>query len=270
MAGVFDRAFRDGLASRQIITAPGGKSFVIIPRDYHLAEVDDFIDKPRSLHASITMRTAEAFQNYVNRHGTHDSMIFCDVTRPGFTAVIDWHGAENAPTNREHKVVFNPALSEEWMFWAAINGKWIAQADFVRFVEERIADIVKPDGASMLELASNLEAKRDVAFKSGVRLADGTVQMQYIEETTTSGGGAGGVISIPTQLELGLPVFYKEDPYKVRAFFRYRIHERKLQIKIDIHNYAQILDDAFHGIEEKVIAGVSPDHAGLIVEGVVP
>lgn len=257
LGGLFDRAHDAGALTGKVIeVAEAGKKFVIVPDGYQVQEVDNWLAAPRDLASHVAMRDLQSFIDYLLHHKSDDSAVFADVKAPGLLAILDWHGSDNVPTKRQHRAAYKPELSEEWKAWTGINGKWKPQVEMVRFMEEQADDIVTPDGATLLEVCATLEAKKNVTFKSGLKLADSTVQMQFIETTEGQAGGISGQLSIPTELTLGMPVFYAGDRYSVKAFFRYNINGGALALKIDLHQPQRIIDDAFGQIVSKVIDDV--------------
>lgn len=233
----------------------GGGSYAVIPIESRIEDLEKYLAAPAYVRVNVAARTTDALTAYVNRHKTDETSIFADVETGSVAAIVDYHSAGNDPAHGAHRAIYRAPFSEEWKVWTGADGKKMAQADFARFIEENRIDIVTPDGASVLEIARSLDAKRKVTFKSGVRLEDGTVDLSYSEETTASGGGIAGKVSIPTEFELGIPVFYGGPRYRMTAFFRYRIDDGRLNMWVDLHRPKHIRDAAFLEIIAAVKAG---------------
>lgn len=233
--------------------ADGGK-FVVIPADAQVRDIAEYLPAPPYPKVSVAAKTVDTLIAYVNRHKTETTSIFADIDGGAMTSVIDYHSAENDAHHAAHRVRFTAQLADEWKTWMSIDGKEQSQDAFARFIEENRVDVVTPDGATVLEIAKTLEAKKKVNFKSGLRLEDGSVDLAYSEDVSAS-GGLSGKLSIPTEIVLGIPVFYGGDRYRMTAFFRYRIDEGRLKLKVDLHRAKHIRDAAFDAILKKVGEG---------------
>lgn len=226
-----------------------GGFYAIVPEK--LRDLEAFLPAPVVARAAVGARTIKALIAYTEEHKTEGTTIFADVEAGKVEAVVDYLSGANAPTHKAHRCVYMAPFSEEWKRWTAISGKQMNQESFALFIEENRDDVVTPDGATMLELAKTLDAKKKVTFRSGIRLDNGDVSFDYSDDTIAT-GGVTGKIAIPTEIDLGIPVFYGTDPYKVTAFFRYRIAEGKLVMWIDLHRVKHIRDAAFNDIIELV------------------
>lgn len=240
-----------------VVEREGTAPFVILPDHFGVRSLAPLLDAPRRLRSTASFNVMESFVDYVKRHAVPDqSVVFADVNDGRFEAIIDFHGSDNRPTNRAHRAVFKAHYSEEWQVWSAANGKQISQEAMIRFFEEHLADIQAPPGADMLELVGTLEGKRQVAFKSGRRLSDGTQQLIYVE-TDDAKAGQQGHLTIPSELWIAIPVFYKADAVPIKVFFRYRIETGgNATFKVDIHRIRQVRDDAFDKLIADVEGGV--------------
>lgn len=240
------------LASGTPQKVDGGGFYAIVPQGSHLTDLEAFLPTPVYAKASVAARTVQSLIDYTDRHKTPATSIFADVESGKVVSVIDYVGPGNEPAHKAQRITYEAPFSEEWKRWTGISGKQMGQEAFALFIEENRDDVVKPDGATMLELAKNLDAKKKVTFKSGIRLNDGSATLDYTDETVASGGGINGKLEIPTEIELGVPVFFGGDRYKVTAFFRYRITEGRLVMWVDLHRVKHIRDAAFGDIIAKV------------------
>jgi uncharacterized protein YfdQ (DUF2303 family) len=243
-----------------------GGFYAIVPEGSELHDLESFLPVPIAARSVVSTRTVKSLVDFTAMHKMEGTAIFADVESGKVEAVIDYLSASNAPTHKAMRCVYMAPFSEEWKRWTAISGKQMSQEAFSLFIEENRDDVVTPDGATMLELAKNLDAKKKVTFKSGLRLDNGDVSFDYTDETVAS-GGVTGKLAIPTEIGLGLPVFYGGDPYKITAFFRYRIIEGKLVMWVDLHRMKHIRDAAFNDIIVSVansLEGVPVYEASLV------
>lgn len=232
--------------------AGDGGLYAIVPNGGVFHDLEHLLPTPVYAKASVTARTVQSLVDYTAGHKTAATAVFADVESGRVQAVIDYIALDNAPAHKAQRCIYDAPFSEEWKRWNAISGKQQNQEAFALFIEENRDDVVTPDGATMLELAKTLDAKKKVTFKSGIRLDDGSVDLSFTDETTAAGAGIGGKLAIPTEIELGIPVFYGGDRYKITAFFRYRIIEGKLVMWVDLHRIKHIRDAAFGDIVNKV------------------
>jgi uncharacterized protein YfdQ (DUF2303 family) len=231
-----------------------GGLYAIIPAGASFHDLEHLLPTPVYAKAAVQARTVQSLIDYTAGHKTAATAIFADVESGKVQSVIDYVGLDNAPAHKAQRCVYDAPFSEEWKRWTAISGKQQNQEAFALFIEENRDDVVTPDGATMLELAKTLDAKKKVTFKSGLRLDDGSVDLAYSDETTAAGAGINGKIAIPTEIEIGIPVFFGGDRYKITAFFRYRIIEGKLVMWVDLHRIKHIRDAAFSDIINKIKA----------------
>lgn len=225
-----------------IVVAPDGTVHDVSGMAYPLAGF---------ARAHFVATTPDSLVSYIRRHRKAETSVFADVARTMLVCFIDYHTAENGVGRAEHRAVYEAPLSREWKLWTGIDGRAQNQFTLARFLEENSIDVVSPPGADMLEIVKTLEAAKKVNFRQGIRLDNGNVDLLYKEETDGA-AGRDGHLTIPTELELGIPVFHGGERYKVTAFFRYRLDEGKLALTIDIHRKQEILDHAFKLIIDKV------------------
>lgn len=233
-----------------------GGLYAIIPNGGQFHDLEHLLAAPVYAKAAVQARTVDSLIEYTNGHKVASTAIFADVESGRVQSVIDFIALDNTPAHKAQRCVYDAPFSEEWKRWTAISGKQHNQEAFALFIEENRDDVVTPDGATMLELAKTLDAKKKVTFKSGIRLDDGSVDLSFTDETTAAGAGINGKIGIPTEIEIGIPVFYGGDRYKITAFFRYRIVEGKLVMWVDLHRIKHIRDAAFSDIINKIKGGV--------------
>lgn len=268
-------------------TEVGGTPLLPLPAGWKVEDLSKYQQAPSRAKGTLSLASADDFARYVNKHkdvagrasaanlslqsagtaqntGGGDSqaaptpdkddlqtVILVDVINSKFRAVFNHH-ASDAPGWADFGATYDCPLSPEWQIWKGNSGKRMNQEEFGLFIEANQLDIVKPVGAEMLQIATTLKAKKDVAFESGIRLDNGQVQIKYHEDVKASGGGA-GQLQIPEQIKLGIPVYVGGTAYEVTANFRYRIMDGGgLALWYDLVRPHKILEDAL----QKVIAQI--------------
>lgn len=236
--------------------------YAVIPADASIVPLEAYQDRPRRVRQSFKAETLASLADYINWFKMDSTKIFASVVNRQIRAVIDHHDNQEAARHCDHVALYSPPLAEEWERWTEISGRYMEQAAFASFLEENQPDIVTPDGASLIELARSLKATRKIDFASEIDEADGTVKLRY-QETTEQASGGRQEIAVPKSLELGIPVFFGGEKYKVVTWFRYRVtDDKRLKFAVELHRQKYILQDAFMQMVQAV--GVDTEIEPLI------
>lgn len=251
------------LTEPKAIALPNGGLGFIVPAGYDIKKIDALDTPLTRIRATPRMDDAESFVAYVNRFKTDATIIFADLKTNLMTAVIDYHhestsasassegpGPKDTPGRPDytvHRVAHPCPWSVEWARWRAIDGQNRKQAELGLFLEEMLHTIAAPEGATLLEIAAELRVEREVKFKSGNRLANGTVAIAY-EEIDETKGSKGGKITVPEEITIVSPVFMGGEPRGFKAKLRYRLDRGELTFKIDILNRVIGEQQAFENV----------------------
>ena len=232
-------------------------------------------DRPQRVVEIVYLSTARAFVEYVGQHGVAgESAVFVDENGTKAVAVIDYHGRDpanpNVPGWTGHRAVYHCPHAPEWLLWTKSNGKTFTQVEFAEFLERNARHISEGteglyhDSARMLEIAKSLEAKTKVDFKSGVRLDNGEVKFEFIENIEARAGQK-GEIHIPSEFLLLLRVYQGDDAYFVKALLRYRIDQKGvLTFRFDLLHEA-VQEDAFERLFQKIRDELSVKAPGVAI-----
>lgn len=258
----------------------GAKPYAIMPGDYKIADLSDFLPAPSRAKGTIALGDVQSFIRYVNKHkdapgmassaangsgsdggadkpgvdaDDRQTVIMVDMLNAKFRAFFNHH-ASDAPGWGDHIAAYNCPLTPEWKTWNEKDGEKMGQEAFAFFIEQNLLDVVEPNGATMLEIVTTLKSVKNVAFDTGVRLNDGQVQLKYHEQNSTTAGAA-GQLTIPEEIKLGIPVFMGGAAYAVTAKFRYRIDGPKLVMWYDLLRPHKILEDAVKNVVAEVAKG---------------
>jgi len=253
----YDAAFEHGAVSQPVHTVHDrAEQIVALRAGYSLQDVEKHLPAPVRKRGLVTLYQPDSFVAYVNAYADVDSAIFADVQESKLTAVIDYHRAGDGSARwGEFRAIYGPRITSEWKTWTDQNKKELTQVTFAEFLENNLPDIASPDGATLLEIAQNLQIKKDVAFKSSIRLANGETQFTYEERHDDD--AAKGEMKLPELVILGLAPYEGLAKREVQARLRYRIRDGgKLVIWFDIVRAHKILEDAFAAIVDRVHKGV--------------
>lgn len=235
----------------------------IVPNDMKVhdlsALVNEQLPAPYSLKQNIELLTEDSFVEYFNRYASESSTIFVNDKDSTFTAVFDYHKSPTEPQWKRHTAIYKCPKTKEWGSWIESNNKKMSQEEFALFIEENIKEIVEPDGATMLQIASTLKATSTTDFRSSIRLDNGEVQLTYIEKIEGQ-AGVSAQLQTPEKITLVVAPFMKGAAYNVEARFRYRINQGTLTMWYTLIRPHIFVDDAFTDVVNKVNEAKSTGH----------
>lgn len=218
--------------------------FVIVPDGYRVENLEHTLANPARLSGTTKVRDAAAFAMVVNADKSEATRLYRTVEPPQFVAVFNDHSSSGRPGWGDHRAVYDCPKSPEWKAWTGKHKAPMKQSEFAQFIEDNLPDIIDPDGATMLEIAKRLTAKKKVNFTSGLRLDNGEIQFQY-EEEIEGRAGPKGQFTVPQTFTLGVSVFENGPRYRVTARFRYRIADGgELVLWYDLERAHKIIEDA--------------------------
>lgn len=194
-------------ASRGKNTAQGNVDYEVVPNGYSVVPLnfESLQDAPNRKRGTLVVRDVPSFIRYVNRHKDRGSLVLVD-PKDGrtITAYLNHHEPvdveEAEPGWGDHKVVLEPRWTPGWTAWQMYGDKAMTQEDFARFLDERLGEIEEPDGATLMEVATELRMNVDTEYERRTNLSNDTVQLVLRENMTTS-------IEIPTHFTIVLRPF---------------------------------------------------------------
>lgn len=231
-------------------TPEAGIPYVILGAGQTVRDLEHLLPSPARVRAAVAFEDAASFGRYVKDwKGADITQLFASPRSRSITAQLDYHGDVDTPSWCDHTATLALPLSTEWLRWTSQDGKSMTQAAFAEFLEDNLPDIAEPEGAEVMQAAQHLEAKKSVAFKSGINLTNGAAQLTYDEQVESKGRGS---ITIPTRFVLGVPVFERGKLYRLAARLRYRIHEDRLTFAYHLDRPHKVLEGAFSDVLEEV------------------
>jgi len=194
-----------------------------------VTDLERHLETPLRARAPSRCTTRATFGHYVRRIATSDcTTVWANIDSGTVTAVLDDH-TNYQPGWRSHTVRLDLQDDPDWVAWNKLDGKLVSQQYFAEFLEQQLHTIISPPAADIYEVATSLQAKRSVSFRSGVKTKSGDIQFTYDEETTAK-GRTEGQVEIPDEFTLRLAPFAYATPVELTAKLRYRITEGELQI----------------------------------------
>lgn len=241
--------------------ATGATPYTIIKESQQVHDLEQLLPNPVRKRDTVYLERADSFIRYVNAHKIpNTSAIYQTSDSKGetsFKAIIDDHqiGENGTPNWQSHKVIYTPQTSREWRVWNEWDKRDAPQEQFASFIEDNMPDIIEPNGSILLEIVRTLESKKNVHFKSGVRLDNGDFSIQY-EETSTAKAGEKGALDIPQIIKLSIPVYDAGANYEVEARFRYRISDGRLRMWYELVRLHDIIKHATDIISKQIAEGI--------------
>lgn len=203
---------------------------------------------------TTTVRDARSWSAYFTKHSIDASEVYADSERLTVTAVLDAHAADE-PSWGNHRLVLSLRTTDAWKQWLKNDGELLGQEDFAEFLEDHLPELLDPSSADMLEIAQSLQANTKVDFQSGIRLATGQRQFQYVETQTTKAGQK-GQLTVPETFVIGLIPFEGSEGYRLTARLRYRITDRGLRMGYKLERPDDILRTAFADVVNEIDADI--------------
>lgn len=231
----------------------------IVPEGYEVQEHDfhsTVAASPRRRKSKSTFIDVDSFVEFVDRHATDATVIF--TKEDGGALAVFNDGAPQQPGWRDDAAAFTPKHTPEWKAVTGIDGNYLEQTVFAEWLEDNLRIVTAPDAADLIELAQSFKASKSSFFRSDRRLANGQVQLEYVENVTASGGKADS-IKIPEKVTLSLAVFKGEEPQPLELRFRYRLKEGVVTFGLRSINKDIFHDDAVLALHDRIATGLNTD-----------
>lgn len=227
-----------------------------------VTDLEHTLPAPHGPRGGATLWEPVDFVSYVNRLASPSTTLWADPDRSRITAVFDDHTSGDVGGWRRHRATLEVRCDPEWSAWRQRDGQLVSQEEFAEFLEDHFAAVVRPDAATMLEVATTFQAHRNSAFERGTRLQSGDVQLRY-SDTTTASAGARGHLEVPETFVISVAPYLGVAAVEVTARLRYRISEGRLRIGFALHRPDLAEREAFDRIRAVVVGGVTSDvHLG--------
>lgn len=254
----FSDAYQAGQSVERILSVDG-RAFVILAGSEgseRVHSLEELLGTPDRKKGHVRLGEEESFVTYVRQHKGIGTAIFADPEKVTLVAVLDGHEPLQGDAKvkagwGQHRATLQLKTSIEWQAWTAIHRRKLTQVQLVDFLEDHLIEVMKPDGADLLELCRDLKGMKKAEFRSGKNLSNGTIQLQYVEELEASSTRKGDVV-VPEFLTLALPVYFNEAPREMRARLRWGIDEGKVSFTIVIERLEQTTADAFREVVTRV------------------
>ena len=246
---------RGGMVPREL---KPGAMYLVTDADgcQRVIDTDAYGWTPRRTVRDAVVGDVASLLSYLTAHGDRECgpEVWADRVRGEVLAILDPPGDDGSAWCG-HTITLRLRPSPEWTDWTASSGKLTSQEEFAELIEDRVADIVNPPGAEMLELAQSFHATNKVAFESSSFLADGQRGLEF-RETVDAKAGRGGQLTVPAVFHLALRPWEGTVAFKVTARLRYRIESGRLRIGYKLVDPDGVLRAAFADLVDDVLVGL--------------
>jgi uncharacterized protein YfdQ (DUF2303 family) len=244
-------------ASSALAVPAGYKPAVVVPDSYTLEplEFSEPLPLPDFIVSQVTLYEADSFVQYSNRYKNPNTLVFASPAQQvlkgnaSIEARFDYH-AQSSPMRNRHGARYQLTLSTELAEWMAIDGVGQNQEQFARFLDDRLQDVIHPDGAVLIALAEGLEAKTKVNFQSRINRKSGARVLVHDENIDLKIGA--GQIDVPDGLKLYIPVFEGGKRQPIEARLPIRITEGRLYITTHLLKLADVARDALAEVTKHI------------------
>lgn len=235
----------------------GGNVSVLVPPGYKREDITDTVEKafltPLRPRGEASFTAVDSFNSYVQRYfEPGKSWMYADYDAGKIVAVFNDHGMDTAGW-KDFRATFIAEKSRELLIWKGSNCQHKDQVGFGEFLEANIADVLEPDGTSLLNIALTITASTAIQFSSARRLDNGQVQLAYSETIDAKAGS--GSIEIPREFVIGIPVYKHGSPYRLTARLKYRLNSGSVKFWYEIDRLDAAIEDAFK------------DHVSAVTQG---
>lgn len=260
----------DGVRAPLLILPNADGEYAVVSVKDHIAGYRPTAKAPEVRAGTAKFKELDSFLAHVARFKDGDSAIWAnpDRERPSLTSVLDYHrtGPEGAPRFGRHRGVYSFERSPEFVAWnGAWGGQTMSQADFARFVEQRIVDVadpIAPDGAaaklseaagfkfaSAAELVTLSRGLKVHVKSSAEESFDPTSGETSLVFTTQHATPQGEKFTAPRAFLIDIPVFRGGDRYLIVVWLRYRLASTKDEATkwwIEGYRILETFDHAFN------------------------
>jgi uncharacterized protein YfdQ (DUF2303 family) len=227
-------------------------------RDFELLDTADHL-QPKDFRSNARFDDLESFIQYVNQYKQAPAHVFAKVSpsQLSLRAILSYEDrdgknpAPDVPVDIRRQAAlahFEAVESEELKAWRSRNANSFTQGDMAEWLDMRAADIREPAAALILEMVQNFESKRDVHFKSVIRLNDGSVSAAYEDKEKNTKAA----FEFPSEMTLLVPLFRHMPKVELKLKLRYRVNEGTLRLSYHIYQLDAAFDDEIKAAVERV------------------
>ena len=204
----------------------------LIPDGTHVEDLGKLLPaRPDRKRVKAELLEPASFVEYVNEHKSGATRVFASKDGTTFLAAIDYHepGPEGKASWITHSAELTLTRSKPWAAWTNSDRKPMEQVAFAEFIDVNSVDVVRPDSATIKEIALSLQASAESRFVSKHRLDNGNIHFEHFVDAAAR-AGKDGALDIPEKIGLRLAPFDGMPCAELEAYFRWRLNNGKLTL----------------------------------------
>jgi uncharacterized protein YfdQ (DUF2303 family) len=190
-----------------------------------IEDFERFQPRPRRKRGKAVLKDLASFISYVCRYAEPGTIVYADPDNKRFTAILNGHEpyllgtddelATGKPGWGDHIASFEPRWTPGWTAWTSHAGSYLDQQSFADHLVDRLAEIVEPDGAEILEMVRSFHVHSEARYERVLDAGSDRIQFSYVENDVA------GSVTVPTKLRLHLAPFDGAEPVDVMARLRW-------------------------------------------------
>jgi len=252
-AAILEKGYALGSMDRDPIKVNGHKPVVMVPYGYDLQGLPEQEKvRPDRKKGVAVITDLASFISLVNAHKSKETEIYADGHK--LVAVLNSH-SQKEPGHCDLRIEHKLEYSSEYAAWKDVIGTKTGQTTLAELLEDYVHTVAKPDGTDLANMAKNLQITKKCVFWNDMDLHNGNVKLEYNQETKQGNIGEKGVIEIPNEVTLVLPVFKGGSPHQVELRLRYRLHDGSVSFWFSIKGS----DEFESAIVDSVLAKVAAE-----------
>ncbi len=253
-----------GAGMREVIEMPDG-DLLLVREGYEVQDVSHLHARPRPprTKASTQHEVAQSLALYANRFAIPDtSVVYVSDQARSITLVVDHHEpGHEGPRWRDHQAWFRARLSDRYVPWKTIQGKFVQQEEFANWIEDHLEDIIFPEAASVLEVIETMQATIGGRFRKILKRDSGTATLQYDEQVDVSAGTA-GILAVPRRIKIAVPIFEGGSLVDIEVALRFRLEGGAVRWGIQMFGVSELEKRAWDRVvQDDFIANLAAEVA---------
>lgn len=227
-AQIIERLAKQGVDVKiqEVLYGRSGRAFAFVPDGYNLSRLE-FLE-PKKVRADHDFIDPESFVSYVKDYANaNESRLFGSLGSMAMHCIIDYAPKCNNPREAVggeslHTAAFCLCETEDFKAWKEIDQKTLSQTEFIQFLMERAHCFENPDQATILEVATKLEVKKN------------------------------GKIKVPDFVDLAIVAFEGGEPLKIKARFYFKLAGGQVMFAVKLLNLRETILKNFREVCDKI------------------
>jgi uncharacterized protein YfdQ (DUF2303 family) len=224
----------------------------------------NYLDRPSRLSGTTRLATPAAFAEFTLRHRRDgETIIFADKAAGRLVAVFNAAPLREVTDtvavagHADHRAILDLTPDPDWVEWESNDRSDLPQDRFGELIDGLAHTMVRPDAATMMEIATSITGRQRIDYSSRTRLATGEVSFKFEQDTTMRAGKGATEIEIPESFVFAVSVWEGTPAVEVTARLRTKASHDGVRLGYRIIRKAQAVTAAFASVVEQVTAATA-------------